>query len=275
MVRMTLARRLVLAVAAVGAMLPGGLAGAEMAAAVDTEAPVLTALSADRTEFSPDQPVTFSYEADEASGQLTGLTLTFTDPTGVSYSTEPAPAPLPLQGSVTLRLPDGVRNGTYQLTRIVASDAAGNSATLARLGTVSYKPTGATGPTRHTVDFSLSDLTMAGSTPDAGAPELVAVSVAEPRAPYGGNVSVSYRVIEPSRLRSLLFTFMEPRNRTVAYVDVTGDDLARAGNGVAAVASYWTNGDYTLTRVTAVDSLGNVAGYGADGSISRGSSSAP
>ncbi|MGW2788078.1 fibronectin type III domain-containing protein [Streptomyces populi] len=162
-----------------------GLSGS--ASAVDTATPTLTSFSLSGAQASPGSLITLSYAADDDSGELRDVIFQFTSPLGGQQQIR-ADGVLPLAGTIEQRVPDSWPNGTYKLSYVVLYDAAGNGITYYRDGGTSKNPSGATGPTSHTFNFSTADFAVA-TVPDA--PTKVTASASNQRAVVSWNPSVN------------------------------------------------------------------------------------
>ena len=151
--------------------LTGALAWPTAAHAVDTVAPGIVSVSAGSS-----QPL--------AAGESFPIRMQTTEPVHVlmSYRSPSGKSRTP-QGSIvpgtsetfSFSVGDDYENGTWDLEYVSITDGAGNMATYYANGTIRKDPTGLTGPTSHTLDFSTDSFTV--ENPPSEAPsEVTAVA---------------------------------------------------------------------------------------------------
>jgi hypothetical protein len=245
------------------------------ASAADTETPVLSSFSVSETQVIPGQQVTFSYAATEGSGSLSRLRLQYIDNSGRAHAFT-FDGPLPVAGSVTITVPDTWRNGPAALDSIVLADPSGNGIIYYVNGSAYVIPTGASGPTSHTLPFTSGNLTVSGSTADSTVPTLTAVSASGSPAQPGETISVHYGATDTSgTLKSVALTFVDTRHQIGRKLTVPGTGPVPL-NGVVeqVIPATWPNGTYLLTQVTLTDPHDNVGRYNVNGSVSATPSTA-
>ncbi|HEY7718667.1 MAG TPA: FG-GAP-like repeat-containing protein [Pedococcus sp.] len=235
-----------------------GLATTAPAHAADTTAPVLTAIT--RTSPAgavPGDAVTFDYAATEESGSLASLTISYRDTKGRTQSHR-MPGPLPVSGTVTHTLPDGLLNEVRTTLQVSVSDEAGNTATYLRNGEVTV--TGAGSTTGHSLGLSALDVTVSGSTPELTVPTLGSLTTSTPAVSPGQEARWEVSASDPAGLASV----------TVAAGYVTGRSTPPVSSPVVAagvVPESAPNGETAVSSVAVQDRLGNRATYRSDGTV--------
>jgi len=103
----------------------------------DTTPPTLTALSFSPTSITTvGSPVTVTYGATDDLSGVNSVSILLTSPTGGQQQTgasSVSPPATPAAGTISLNFPGGTEQGTWTVSLVLVSDAAGN--------TKSYKPT--------------------------------------------------------------------------------------------------------------------------------------
>jgi FG-GAP-like repeat len=263
--RTSLARPLRLLVVAVLAT-AGMLVPAGTASAADTATPVLNSFSLSDTSVSPGQQVTFSYVATEGAGSLSRLRFEYSD--GIHRDIFTFAGPLPVEGSVTMTIPDTWWDDNFYLTWVELSDPSGNNIDFYPSGKASSYPAGAIGPSSHTLPFSPSDLKVAGSTADSTIPALTSISVSGTPASPGQTISGHYEVTDTSgSLKSIELEFRGPFNSTRTLSAPETGPVPLSGVIELVIPETWPNGTYLLNSVRLADAYGTIGDYSANGRV--------
>jgi hypothetical protein len=245
------------------------LVPAGSASAADTTTPALTSFSVSATQVTPGQQVTFSYVATDDSGSLSRLRLYYMDGSNhqdlITFE-----GPLPLAGSVTVTVPDTWWNGLNSQTTIALTDTGGNNISYSRGGSAWVSPVGASGPASHTLDFTVGDLTVSGSTADAAVPVLTSLSVAGSPARPGQTISVGYEATDASgSLKRVALQFFDTTYKLERTLIAPGASHPLKGVVDQVIPATWPNGTYFLQRVVLTDQYDNMGDYDASGTVTR------
>ena len=244
-------------VAVLLAALVGGLVAPSGArAAGDLE---LTAFSVDAHPITVDDHLTVSYTV-QSTAPLDWLNVAWTSPSGRLIGGQTGAQP-GRTGTIRIDFQDGIENGRYQLS-FVEMRTTGAIKHYGREG-------GPSGTGEHPFDFAAFDVTVSGSDYDVTAPQLSAVTVSPATLRPGAPLTVTWTATEQHRVSELWFEFVNDQAGQPArgeVVRVPAADLA-TGTTTKALIATAINGRYTLSRIVVADSLGNRAGYEADGSL--------
>ena len=146
-------RRLVLAVVAA---LVATLGTASVAVAV-TDPPVLTALSVSTPSITSPGSVKLTYSATASTPTLGYISAWYASPAGVRGNVVLQVADAPLDGTLTWSVPDGARNGTYQLMSVTVMSTDGTAA-------IRYNRDGTTSRGAvHSFDLPAKDVVVSGA----------------------------------------------------------------------------------------------------------------
>lgn len=241
------------------------------AGAVAVAPPVLDTVSVSATQVTTPGSVTVSYTA-HAEVPITQVLAGYTDEGGRAYSVFLSPGDT---GAGVLRLPDGVRNGLWQLQYVyltTGGTAPDPPTYVCRTGRVN------TGCTEFR-DFSAYDFTVSGSTWDVAAPVVSAVSLTPKPVAAGSQVTVSFVADEAHPVTRFSLSLINPapeaRDHAMSLASANVADLADGRFAVTVPASAY-DGDYVAAALTVEDSVGNRAIYNRDGRVSlSGGATAP
>lgn len=228
--------------------------------AADVLAPRLDSITfTSPADVRPGDPVTISYAVTDASPTVS-VVASFLD--GSQRRTEwDFGRDLPLGGSASTTVPDGIANTTAHLYEVTVTDAAGNRATYGQSGVVCV-------PDCPYVAVPLShSLVVTGSTPDTAAPVLTSVAVPSATVAVGQVARLDIDVDDANPP-------VGPEESAVQAVFTNGAQLfalsadptdRRAAVGV--VPPTVPNGTYWLSYVVLRDLAGNVSMYRESGSV--------
>jgi hypothetical protein len=237
----------------------------------DPEAPVVTAAAvASPAVHVPDQTLDLTFEAtdvhplarlefqfgpDAAAAQGRLLTAVVKDAAQLAA------------GQASVAVPTAY-DSTYRLRGLVAVDSVGNQATYRPDGWVSLGGS-ATGPRKHSLDFSTMTFTASGSTMDIDPPQLRSVVPGSTKVVQGAPsaVAVAYTATDSADgLYTAYLCYTGPNAvETCRAQEVTGYPrvLPLSGSAVLPIPSV---GVYRLTRVALSDKMSNPVEYRRDGS---------
>ncbi|MHA3834870.1 fibronectin type III domain-containing protein, partial [Terrabacter sp. AAH1] len=175
---------------------------------------------------------------------------------------------LPLSGSFSYTIPATWANGVYRLDSAYFYDGIGNGAGYERGGGVHKMPSGASGPTSHSLDFNALDLSMSGSTVDTAIPVLSQLSVSSTGVRPGDRVSFAYEASdEQGSLGQIDLRYWTPLG-SIEHVQVLGT-LPLSGSFSYTIPATWANGVYRLDSAYLYDGIGNGAGYERGGGVHK------
>ena len=221
--------------------------------------PVLDTVSVNTTQVTTPGNVTLSYTA-HADAPITQVLAGYTDEAGRAYSVTLTPG---TSGSGVLKLPDGVRNGLWQLQYVFLTTGGVDRTYVCRTGRVNPGCT-------EFRDLSAYDVTVSGSTWDTAAPVVSAMSITPQQVPVGTQVTVSLGVDEVHTLTRVSLTLQNPapeaKGDTFTLVSVNATDLAD-GQFSATVPASAYDGTYVATVLVVGDSVGNLATYRPHGMV--------
>ena len=234
------------------------------ASAADIAYPTLVSFEVQSLDAAPDEPVTISYEASSET-PLRSATFNFVHE-GRTYSARTAAIPAALAGTVQLVLPDGAKNGTWQLTSIsLVTGALAESRDPRVGGTVGHGPVTPSQP--HDFDLAASDVVLSGSNEDLAHPVLSSLTASTGTFTPGQDVTVDYVLEDQTGLALIFVVLTEPRTgrNVTAYRPLStacpfGSIVVRLDNSVA-------NGPYAVDSVAVRDVMGNQATYRSGGTI--------
>ena len=248
---------------ALAATLAAALLTSLVAAAPATAAtnPELLSLSVAPTAVTPPGVVEIAYRIKADTATLSYMRVTFAAPQGSRGDVHATLDNVPLEGTLRWKVPDGLRNATYQLAEVQLGESWRElSTTYRRDGT-------RTGGGTHDFDFPSKDVTISGSNVDLRGPLLSSVRVTTPSVRPGQPLTVQFTATEEHQVAKATFTFTTP-GRPEAVVQWTTDaaELA-AGRITRSLPAELYNKTYTLTHAELFDSVGNFAMYWMDGKV--------
>ena len=234
------------------------------AVAAEVAYPSLVGFEVQNHATLPDEPVTIAYDAISET-PLRSVTFSFTNQ-GRSYAARTTPDPS-VSGQVQLVIPDGAKNGTWQLLAITLVTTASAQTTYLRSGAVSHLPS--TPAAQHAFDFSASDVTLSGSVEDTGYPQVKAVTTATGTFSPGQQVTVDYVLADETGVEDITVWLKEPRTgRTlIAYPHLGTPTIPLTGSMVLTLDDTVANGTYAIDAVQVRDVMGNEATYRSNGTI--------
>ena len=242
----------------------GTAGGAGAAVAADIAYPSLLGFEVSSRAVVVDEPVTISYDA-TSEVPLRSVTFSFTNH-GRSYAARTAPDPA-LSGQVRLNIPDGARNGTWQLGAITLVTNSSAQTTYLRSGAVSHLPSAAA--EQHTFDLPASDVTLSGSTEDVAYPDVKTVTTSPGTFSPGQQVTVDYGLEDQTGVESITVWLKERRTGRdlIAYRQLGTPPLPLTGSIVVTLDDTVANGTYTIDAVRVRDVMGNEATYRSNGTV--------
>ncbi|SES32571.1 Fibronectin type III domain-containing protein [Pedococcus cremeus] len=251
-------RRLVLAVVAA---LVATMGTASVAVAV-TDPPVLTALSVSTTSVTSPGSVELRYSVAADTPTLGYISAWYASPAGVRGNVVMRVDDAPLGGTLTWSVPDGARNGTYQLMSVTVMSTDGTAA-------IRYDRDGTTSRgALHTFDLPGKDVTVSGEE-DVTGPTLTGVSVTTPDVKPGQPVTVAWTADDAHPVVEASFTFTgatKPSSFTMS--STTTSELA-AVRFTRPLSSAVYNDRHLLSMVRLRDVLGNTTTWYADGRMTN------
>ena len=251
----------------VGAVVAGLLAGllAEMgsgsAAEAATAAPQLVGLTVTPTTVTPPGEVEIHYTATAGTSTIGSIGVYFVSPAGFRGNVWLEQQDAPLDGVVRWRIPEGLRNATYQLTSITLTSADRMAAsTYSRDGKV-------TGGATHSFDFPSQDVTVSGSEEDFSGPVLTSVSVLTPTVKPGQPVTITWNAQDVHGLKEARFHFTAVDRPGQMTLSTTSAAELAAGRMTRPAPANLYNTKHALSVAVLTDSLGNETQYSADGKV--------
>ncbi|MDF2144681.1 FG-GAP-like repeat-containing protein [Knoellia sp. p5-6-4] len=222
---------------------------------------VLKAFSVSPASASAPGTVSVSYSAESADG-LGYVMFHFRDSDGRGYAAQ-AHNP-PLDGTVVLNLPDGVRNGSWTLYRVLLRTPNGYDTLYNRDGTIESGGT-------HTYDLSNGDITVSGSTEDTAAPVVRTVSVHPSAVKPLDKVTNAWTQDEVHTTKQVTAVFINPTfHHEISFYKTTTShpyDPLVGTSFIAGVPTTAYNGEYVLDRLYVTDTFQNTATYRTDGTV--------
>jgi hypothetical protein len=238
--------------------------GAAPAVAADVTYPSLVGFEVQSRTALPDQPVTISYQANSET-PLRSVTFNFSNQ-GRSYAARTAPSPT-TSGQVQLVIPDGARNGTWQLLAITVVTTSSAQTTYLRSGAVSHLPSAPT--EQHAFDLAASDITLSGSVEDVAYPQVKNVTTSTGTLSPGQLVTVDYTLEDQTGVEAITVWLTERRTRRslIGYRQLSTPPIPSAGSMTIPLDDTVANGTYAVDAVQVRDVMGNDATYRSDGTI--------
>lgn len=244
-------------VLAVVAALVATVGTASVAVAV-TDPPVLTALSVSTTSITSPGSVELKYSATAGTPTLGYISAWYASPAGVRGNVVLRVDDAPLDGTLTWSVPDGARNGTYQLMSVTVMSTDGTAA-------IRYDRDGTTSRGAvHTFDLPGKDVTVSGEE-DVTGPALKGVSVTTPDVQPGQPVTVSWTADDAHPVVSASFTFAGATKPSGFALSSTMATELAAGKITRPLSATVYNDRHVLSMVQLRDSLGNTTTWYADG----------
>ncbi|MFA9446036.1 S-layer homology domain-containing protein [Egicoccus sp. AB-alg6-2] len=234
----------------------------------DATTPTLESMQlASATTLHPLQRLEVAYRASDVGSGVRSAAFVFTSELGHETAAV-ASGTAAATGPARVQLLPGQPGGTYRLTTVSLTDAAGNTVVYERDGRAWSTPSGAVGPTRHTLRFADLDVTYVNPGSDTTAPELQALTRTTPeRVRPGDPLSVSYTAIDTQTGVNGVVVLYENAVGRAHHLDVSGPAAAH-GPVRGVVGADWADGAYRLVQVTVHDGH-NLAVYLRDGRIQR------
>jgi hypothetical protein len=232
---------------------------------VNVTVPSLTSVSVSGSPATPGQSIRIHYDAADASGSLTRVSFRFRDQYQlVRGFTSTSTDPLPLSGFVDLAIPATWPNGPYVLDVVDLTSLPGHSSSYFATGRLTVTPAGADSPTTHTLDLKATSFTVVGSQADFTPPALTSFGVTGSPMLRDGTATVSYTATSRDPLQSVTLTYTDPlgSGHEVAFKTTT-DQLAGTLPVTFPLGSLL--GNYSLTRISLVDTAGDRIDYWRDG----------
>ncbi|KRE56402.1 FG-GAP-like repeat-containing protein [Phycicoccus sp. Soil748] len=237
----------------------------------DPEAPVVSAVAVTSpTVHVPDQTLDLTFDVSDVH-PVTRLELQFRpdapEAQGRYLTAVVEDAAQLAAGRASVAVPTAY-DSTYRLRWLVTVDSVGNKATYRPDGWVNLEG-GATGPRKHSLDFSALSFTASGSTMDIDPPRLESVVPSATKVVQGATagVPVAYTATDAAdALYAAYLCYTGPSAVEVCRAeDVTGTPrlYPLAGSAVIPTPSA---GVYRLTRVSLSDRMSNPVEYRRDGS---------
>ncbi len=216
----------------------------------DTTAPTLIsfAVSTAGQTVGPGTSILATFTADEP---ISTMIFGFTDSVGRSYQIRTAAG----AGAVTGPITNAWANGLVRLSVIDMFDGSSNRTTYFP-GSVSYTPSGATGPTTNPFNLADGNFTVAGSTADTTAPTLIsfAVSTAGQTVGPGTSILATFTADEP--ISTMIFGFTDSVGRSYQIRTAAG-----AGAVTGPITNAWANGLVRLSVIDMFDGSSNRTTY--------------
>ena len=165
-----------------------------------------------------------------------------------------------------LILPDGARNGAWQLTSISLITGPLAETRYQRSGTVGHRPVTPSQP--HDFDLAASDVVLSGSNEDLDHPVLTSLTTSTGTFTPGQDVTVDYVLEDQTGVASIFVGLTEPgTGRSVTAYRPSSTGLPLSGSIVVRLDDSVANGTYTVSSVHVLDVMGNEATYKSDGTI--------
>ncbi|GAA1989699.1 hypothetical protein GCM10009817_34560 [Terrabacter lapilli] len=231
----------------------------------DVQAPVLRSVSLASTAAAVGQVARLDLGVDELHPALTSegtaATAEFTNGHEIfRLNGDPA-----AYGSVIGAVPMRVPNGTYWLDSVSVRDLPGNSTTYRSSGAVAVRPSGAVGPTSHTLPFTATTITVTGSSVDGDSPVLSSMAYGQAGVVSGTTGSISFVATEQALDTVRIEYTSTDGSQSPAFwgweTKVTGPGVA--SGVVPAVSTGRWNADTVVLR----DRTGNYSAYHRDGTL--------
>ena len=237
----------------------------------DAEAPVVSAVAVTSpTVHVPDQSLDLSFEVSDVH-PITRLELQFRPDAlaaqGRYLTAVVKDADQLAAGRASVAIPSAY-DSSYQLRWLVTVDSVGNKATYRPDGWVNLEG-GATGPKKHSLDFSALSFTASGSTMDIDPPQLTSVVPSATKVVQGATAGVPVAYSATDAADALYAAYLCYTGPTAVEIcrapEVTGTPrlYPLAGSAVVPTPSA---GVYRLTRVSLSDRMSNPVEYRRDGS---------
>lgn len=241
----------------------GGI-GAAAAVAADIAYPSLVGFEVHSRAGVPDEPVTISYVA-TSEVPLRSVSFSFTN-NGRSYTARAAPDPAG-SGQVRLVIPDGARNGTWQLGAITLVTNTSVQTTYLRSGAVSHLPSAPA--EQHAFDLTASDVTLSGSVEDVSYPDIKTVTTSTGTFNPGQQVTVDYALEDQTGVEAITVWLRERRTGrdVIAHRQLGTPPIPLAGSIVVTLDDTVANGTYAIDAVRVRDVMGNEATYRSNGTV--------
>jgi hypothetical protein len=239
-------------------------AGAAAAVAADIAYPSLVGFEVQSRAVVPDEPVTISYDA-TSEMPLRSVTFSFTNQ-GRSYVARTAPDPA-VAGQVQLVIPDGAKNGTWQLWAITLVTTSSAQTTYLRSGAVSRLPS--TPAEQHVFDLPTSDVMFSGSMEDVAYPDVKTLTTSAGTFSPGQQVTVDYLLEDQTGVEAITVWLREPRTgrNLIAYRQLGTPPVPLTGSLILTLDDTVANGTYAIDAVRVRDVMGNEATYRSNGTV--------
>ena len=160
----------------------------------------------------------------------------------------------------------GTAGGSYRLSRVVITTAAGVTSTYHRDGTITNWPTGSVGPTTHSLNFEAVDFTVSGAV-DVHAPVLNSITRTS-SATLGVNDSLNLEVSADAggnTLNWIVATYEDPNGDPLSISTFAEPFVSLYGS----LANHLTSGQYKLSSVMIYTTELRTAIYHRDGRIDK------
>jgi hypothetical protein len=229
----------------------------------DTTPPTLTSVSLGSPgPFTEGDTLTVDWSASDVGSGVAYFSAVFLDGAGKQHA---------LQGnaqssrSVAKVIDGSWANGTATLIEIDVSDAVWNTSSYQRSGQRSYLPSGLSGPSSHSFDFSSYDFAVQGVAADTTAPTLNAVTRDE-QGPFveGDTVTIHLADTDDVGVTARGIQVVDGANK--------GHFLAFAAGSTTAsftIDDSWAVGTTALQEVSLHDAASNEASYYGTGLLRR------
>ena len=225
--------------------------------------PRLLAMSFSTTTVTAGVPVEVNYRA-ESPDPLLRLYVDYTSPLGRSFRAA-APENPSQEGTFRFTLPDGYDNGHYTLRQIFLTTGTEHHTYWINSGPSGYADL--------PFEPSTLELDLTGSTVDLDAPRVDFVGVTPTSVGPGRRLDLRWSVVEAvHELRQLSFYWVNttPGQRMDTENVVISDPATLAAGATSHILPATVlDGTYELRTVTARDSVGNIATYRSDGTVSH------